>query len=165
MVQEQSKTNLTTRAELDQERAECSFLRNELSTTKRDMKNLRESLIVTRNELYAARSTEDTKDYEGVIAKLKEDLRKKSCSDDRNNEEVEDLKFRVRALENSLESQRKKVTEVSKKSAAQVSGRTENMRWVNFDAAPSLIGRFVDVVITEALPNSLLGRLVDGHAA
>jgi tRNA-2-methylthio-N6-dimethylallyladenosine synthase len=53
----------------------------------------------------------------------------------------------------------------SKKSPRQLCGRTENMRWVNFDADPSLIGSFVDVVITEALPNSLRGRLVDRVAA
>ena len=41
----------------------------------------------------------------------------------------------------------------------QLSGRTENNRVVNFDGPPSLAGRFVDVVITEALPNSLRGRL------
>ncbi len=57
------------------------------------------------------------------------------------------------------------VERVSKKSASQVSGRTENMRWVNFDADPSIIGTFVDVVITEALPNSLRGRLVNPIAA
>ncbi|MEM8684416.1 MAG: tRNA (N6-isopentenyl adenosine(37)-C2)-methylthiotransferase MiaB [Pseudomonadota bacterium] len=57
------------------------------------------------------------------------------------------------------------VERISKKSASQVSGRTENMRWVNFDADPSVIGSFVDVVITEALPNSLRGRLVNPIAA
>ena len=31
--------------------------------------------------------------------------------------------------------------------------------FVNFDADSSCIGQFVDVVITEALPNSLRGRL------
>lgn len=41
-----------------------------------------------------------------------------------------------------------------------IAGRTGNNRWVNFDGPPSLIGRFVDVVITEALPNSLRGRLL-----
>ncbi|MBT8082684.1 MAG: tRNA (N6-isopentenyl adenosine(37)-C2)-methylthiotransferase MiaB [Gammaproteobacteria bacterium] len=51
------------------------------------------------------------------------------------------------------------VEKLSKKSARQVSGRTENNRWVNFDGDPSLIGQFVDVIITEALPNSLRGRL------
>jgi tRNA-2-methylthio-N6-dimethylallyladenosine synthase len=55
-------------------------------------------------------------------------------------------------------TQRVLVERRSKKSARQLAGRTENMRWVNFDAHPSLIGRFADVVITEALPNSLRGR-------
>lgn len=56
------------------------------------------------------------------------------------------------------------VEKPSKKNPQQLSGRTENMRWVNFDADPSCIGRFVDVIITEALPNSLRGRLVDNRA-
>jgi len=56
------------------------------------------------------------------------------------------------------------VERLSKKSSRQVAGRTENMRWVNFDASPSCIGQFVDVVITEALPNSLRGRLVESQA-
>jgi len=45
----------------------------------------------------------------------------------------------------------------SRKSEDQMSGRTENNRVVNFDAPASLIGRFVDVRISEALPNSLRG--------
>jgi tRNA-2-methylthio-N6-dimethylallyladenosine synthase len=55
----------------------------------------------------------------------------------------------------------------SKKNPRQLAGRTGNMRWVNFDGEPALIGRFVDVRITEALPNSLRGRLVasDGPLA
>jgi tRNA-2-methylthio-N6-dimethylallyladenosine synthase len=62
-------------------------------------------------------------------------------------------------------TQRVLVEKVSKKSASQVTGRTENNRWVNFDADPSVIGQFVDVVITEALPNSLRGRCLDSKAA
>ncbi|MDH3906179.1 MAG: tRNA (N6-isopentenyl adenosine(37)-C2)-methylthiotransferase MiaB [Gammaproteobacteria bacterium] len=61
-------------------------------------------------------------------------------------------------------TQRVLVEKTSKKSARQVAGRTENNRWVNFDADPSVIGRFVDVVITEALPNSLRGRVSDSKA-
>ena len=57
-------------------------------------------------------------------------------------------------------TQRVLVEKTSKKSASQVAGRTENNRWVNFDADASCIGQFVDVAITEALPNSLRGRLV-----
>ncbi len=56
------------------------------------------------------------------------------------------------------------VEKISKKRAAQLSGRTENMRWVNFDCDPSYIGQFVDVIITEAMPNSLRGRLADSRA-
>ena len=61
-------------------------------------------------------------------------------------------------------TQRVLVEKRSKKSANQVAGRTENMRWVNFDAEPSCIGQFVDVLITEALPNSLRGRLAESRA-
>jgi len=56
------------------------------------------------------------------------------------------------------------VERTSKKDRNQLAGRTENMRWVNFDADRSCIGQFVDVVITEALPNSLRGRLVGNDA-
>ena len=49
----------------------------------------------------------------------------------------------------------------SKKNPAELTGRTENMRFVNFPApaGASLLGRFVDVVITDAMSNSLRGRL------
>jgi tRNA-2-methylthio-N6-dimethylallyladenosine synthase len=57
------------------------------------------------------------------------------------------------------------VERLSVKSDRQVAGRTENMRWVNLDGPASLIGEFVDVTITEALPNSLRGRLADDMAA
>jgi tRNA-2-methylthio-N6-dimethylallyladenosine synthase len=62
-------------------------------------------------------------------------------------------------------TQRVLVEKTSKKDANQVAGRTENMRWVNFDADPSCIGQFVNVFITEALPNSLRGRLTSDQAA
>ena len=47
----------------------------------------------------------------------------------------------------------------SRKDAAQISGRTENNRVVNFTGPQELIGQFVNVTITEALPNSLRGAL------
>lgn len=50
---------------------------------------------------------------------------------------------------------------VSKKSQLQVTGRTENNRVVNFMGHPRLTGQFVDVLITEALPNSLRGRMLE----
>jgi len=55
-------------------------------------------------------------------------------------------------------TQRILVERQSRKSADQMSGRTENNRVVNFDGSAELIGRFVDVLITEALPNSLRGN-------
>jgi tRNA-2-methylthio-N6-dimethylallyladenosine synthase len=57
--------------------------------------------------------------------------------------------------------QRVLVERPAKKDARQLAGRTENNRWVNFDGPPSLLGRFADLVITEALPNSLRGRLAE----
>lgn len=45
----------------------------------------------------------------------------------------------------------------ARKDKSQISGRTENNRVVNFDGDHSLIGQFVEVEITEALPNSLRG--------
>lgn len=57
--------------------------------------------------------------------------------------------------------QRVLVERPAKKDARQLAGRTENMRWVNFDGPHALINRFADVLITEAMPNSLRGRLVN----
>jgi len=57
-------------------------------------------------------------------------------------------------------TQRVLVSGLSRKDPGQVSGRTENNRVVNFKGESGLIGDFVDVVITEALPNSLRGDLV-----
>jgi len=49
----------------------------------------------------------------------------------------------------------------SRRDATELAGLTENNRWVNFAGPADLINRFVDVEITEALPNSLRGRMVD----
>jgi tRNA-2-methylthio-N6-dimethylallyladenosine synthase len=49
----------------------------------------------------------------------------------------------------------------SRKDPNQLAGRTENNRVVNFDGSPSLIGEFAEVRITEALPNSLRGELLE----
>ncbi|MGZ5649705.1 MAG: tRNA (N6-isopentenyl adenosine(37)-C2)-methylthiotransferase MiaB [Usitatibacter sp.] len=48
----------------------------------------------------------------------------------------------------------------SRKNPAELAGRTENNRVVNFPGDASLAGRFVDLEITEALPHSLRGRVV-----
>ena len=61
--------------------------------------------------------------------------------------------------------QRVLVERPAKKDARELAGRTENNRWVNFAGPPDLIDRFVDVVVTEARPHSLRGRLVAAAAA
>ncbi|MDX1527771.1 MAG: tRNA (N6-isopentenyl adenosine(37)-C2)-methylthiotransferase MiaB [Gammaproteobacteria bacterium] len=53
----------------------------------------------------------------------------------------------------------------SKKDPRQLSGRTENNRVVNFSGSPEWIGRFASVRITEALPNSLRGEVVEVESA
>lgn len=52
------------------------------------------------------------------------------------------------------------VIEPSKRDPHQLAGRTDNNRVVNFDGHPRLIGHFVQVRITEAMPNSLRGEIV-----
>jgi len=56
--------------------------------------------------------------------------------------------------------QRILVTGPSRKNPMELSGRTENNRVVNFEGRPDMIGKFVDVLITEALPNSLRGDII-----
>jgi len=48
----------------------------------------------------------------------------------------------------------------AKKDPLQLAGRTANNRVVNFSGPQHLIGEFVDVMITEALPNSLRGEML-----
>ena len=47
----------------------------------------------------------------------------------------------------------------SRKDPNELTGKTENMRSVNFQAPPGLVGQFADVVITQAMSNSLRGRI------
>ena len=55
--------------------------------------------------------------------------------------------------------QRVLVEKPSTRDASELTGRTENMRFVNFPGHPRLIGQFVEVQITDAMANSLRGRL------
>ena len=48
----------------------------------------------------------------------------------------------------------------SRKNASEIAGRTENNRVVNLPGDLALAGQFVQVRITEALPNSLRGELI-----
>ncbi len=80
------------------------------------------------------------------------------------------LNAQARAISESMvgSTQRVLVERPAKRNPQQIAVRTDNNRWVNFDgpAANSshrphaLINRFADVIITEAMPNSLRGRLV-----
>jgi tRNA-2-methylthio-N6-dimethylallyladenosine synthase len=56
--------------------------------------------------------------------------------------------------------QRVLVEKPSKKDENELMGRTENNRVVNFAGPARLIGHFVDVTITRALPNSLRGEVL-----
>jgi tRNA-2-methylthio-N6-dimethylallyladenosine synthase len=61
--------------------------------------------------------------------------------------------------------QRVLVVRPSRRDARELSGRTENNRWVNFAGPESLMNRFVDVTITEARSHTLRGRLKVRDAA
>ncbi|WP_457675988.1 tRNA (N6-isopentenyl adenosine(37)-C2)-methylthiotransferase MiaB [Thiolapillus sp.] len=61
--------------------------------------------------------------------------------------------------------QRVLVERHARKDGRELAGRTENNRVVNFAGPESLIGQFVEVRITGALPNSLRGELPEPAAA
>jgi tRNA-2-methylthio-N6-dimethylallyladenosine synthase len=90
-----------------------------------------------------------------------------------DNVPMEDKKTRLQTLQARLLEQaqaishnmvgtvqRVLVERPAKKDPKQMAGRTENNRVVNFDGHTRLIGKFVDLKITEALPNSLRGYIV-----
>jgi tRNA-2-methylthio-N6-dimethylallyladenosine synthase len=76
------------------------------------------------------------------------------------------LKARIDELENSYSEkmvatvQRVMVENISKKDARELAGRTDNNRIVNFVGSASLVGRFVEVVITSVSMHTLRGELV-----
>ncbi|HWX79367.1 MAG TPA: tRNA (N6-isopentenyl adenosine(37)-C2)-methylthiotransferase MiaB [Steroidobacteraceae bacterium] len=75
------------------------------------------------------------------------------------------LNGQARAISQRMVGSRQRVLveRPAKRNPSQLAGRTDNNRWVNFDAPPddpkSLLNNFADVIITEAMPNSLRGRL------
>jgi tRNA-2-methylthio-N6-dimethylallyladenosine synthase len=71
------------------------------------------------------------------------------------------LDSQARAISASMVGtpQRVLVQKPAKKDPRELAARTANNRWVNFQGPVSLMNRFVDVTITEALPHSLRGRL------
>jgi len=78
---------------------------------------------------------------------------------DRINQQAQDISRKMVG-----NTERILVTGVSKKDPGEYQGRTENNRVVNFRTeVPGVIGHFVDVHITEALPNSLRGEMIDDN--
>jgi tRNA-2-methylthio-N6-dimethylallyladenosine synthase len=77
------------------------------------------------------------------------------------------LNAQSRAISQRMVGSRQRilVERPAKRNAEQLAGRTDNNRWVNFDGPAGdpmgLINHFADVWITEAMPNSLRGRLVE----
>ncbi len=85
---------------------------------------------------------------------------------------MEEKKERLARLQAAIDANARKISQAmvgsvqsvlvegpSRKDPNELTGRTENMRYVNFAGHPRLIGQFVDVMITEALSNSLRGRV------
>ncbi len=76
------------------------------------------------------------------------------------------LNAQARAVSERMVGSRQRVLieRPAKRNPRQLAGRTDNNRWVNFDGPAhdpmGLINKFADVIITEAMPNSLRGHLV-----
>ena len=77
------------------------------------------------------------------------------------------LNAQARAISQRMVGSRQRVLveRPAKRNPQQLAGRTDNNRWVNFDGPAEgpkrLINQFADVEITEAMPNSLRGRLME----
>ncbi len=84
----------------------------------------------------------------------------------KKKERLSRLQARIKAMATDISHamvgtrQRVLVEGLSKKDDKEVAGRTENNRVVNFGGDKDLVGRFVDVQITQAFTNSLRGDLV-----
>jgi len=76
--------------------------------------------------------------------------------------EIEIRLIRAQEISRSMvgTQQRILVEGYARKGPTQLSGRCANNRVVNFDGPDTLLQRFVDVRITEALPNSLRAQLI-----
>ncbi|MDR9389458.1 MAG: tRNA (N6-isopentenyl adenosine(37)-C2)-methylthiotransferase MiaB [Wenzhouxiangella sp.] len=91
-----------------------------------------------------------------------------------DNVSLEEKKGRLERLQTQINAQAQAYSEAmvgsvqrvvvegpSKKNPKELAGRTENNRVVNFQGPEVLVGRMAEVVIVEALRNSLRGRLHD----
>jgi tRNA-2-methylthio-N6-dimethylallyladenosine synthase len=81
---------------------------------------------------------------------------------------------RLMRLQKTIEAQALKISEAmvgttqrilveahARKDASELAGRTDNNRVVNFAGSADLIGRFIDVTISAALPHSLRGEMIE----
>ena len=95
-----------------------------------------------------------------------------------DNVPLSEKKARLQRLQAQLNEQARTISEAmvgttqrvlvegpSRKDPAELAGRTENNRVVNFAGPASLIGQFADLQITAALSNSLRGRIPARSAA
>ncbi len=84
---------------------------------------------------------------------------------------------RLMRLQKTIEAQALKISQAmvgsrqrvlveghARKDGAELAGRTDNNRVVNFAGAQRLIGHFIDVTITAALPHSLRGEIVTSES-
>lgn len=105
--------------------------------------------------IYSKRPGTPASDLPDDVSEDTKKLRLKLLQDRLNNQAMNIARRMVGNTERVL------VTGYAKKDPGQLSGRTENNRVVNFRCdQPELIGKFADIVIEEALNNSLRGTLV-----
>ena len=89
-----------------------------------------------------------------------------SVTDETKKARLKIVQDRLRELETEHSAkmldttQRLLVERVAQRHEGELAGRTENNRVVNFVGDKALIGKFVDVHITEAYTNSLRGELL-----
>jgi len=94
-----------------------------------------------------------------------------SVPEDVKHQRLERLQARIREHGNAFAQkllgtcQSVLVDQRSRRDPQQLSGRTPCNRRVNFDGDPALIGHFVDVRITEIMPNSLRGCITSDATA
>lgn len=92
-----------------------------------------------------------------------------AMNDNTSEEEKKDRLYLLQALLNQQAMswsrrmlgtvQRILVDGFSRKNILEISGRTANNRVVNFNGPPEIIGKFVNIKITEVCPNSLRGEI------
>ena len=105
--------------------------------------------------IYSKRPGTPASDLPDDITEDAKKLRLKILQERLNNQAMSIARNMVGNTERVL------ISGYSRKDPGQLSGRTENNRVVNFRCdQPELIGKFADIVIEEALNNSLRGTLV-----